>query len=67
VTYTWVDSHGRIWPVHHKKFSLSGRNAVRHTWKLGKRGKTVDEWVQLKLISPEERLSDKVPVRFTCK
>jgi hypothetical protein len=67
VTYTWVDSHGRIWPEHHKKFSLAGRNAVRHTWKLGKRGRTVDEWVQLKVISPEAKLSDKVPVRFTCK
>jgi hypothetical protein len=66
VTYTWVDSHGRIWPEHHKKFSLAGRNGVHHTWKLGKPGKTVDEWVQLKLISPEAKLTDKVPVRFTC-
>jgi len=26
----------------------------------------VDEWVQLKVISPEEKLSNKVPVHFTC-
>ncbi len=67
VRYTWVDSHGRTWPEHHRRFSLPGVNAVRHTWKLGKPGKTVDEWVQLKIISPEARLSNKVPVRFTCK
>lgn len=66
VTYTWVDSHGRTWPLHRRRFSLPGVNAVRHTWKLGKPGKTVDEWVQLKVISPEEKLSNKVPVNFTC-
>jgi hypothetical protein len=66
VTYTWVDSHGRAWPEHHRRFSLSGVNGVSHKWKLGKPGKTVDEWVQLKVISPEPKLSNKVPVRFTC-
>ena len=66
VTYTWVDSHGRPWPEHHRRFSLSGVNAVTHKWKLGKPGRTVDEWVQLKVISPEEKLSNKVPVHFTC-
>lgn len=66
VTYTWVDSHGRAWPTHRKRFSLPGVNAVRHTWKLGKRGKTVDERVQLKVISPESKSSGKVPVHFTC-
>ncbi len=66
VTYTWVDSHGRTWPEHHRRLSLSGVSAVSHKWKLGKPGKTVDEWVQLKVISPEPRLSNKVPVHFTC-
>lgn len=66
VTYTWVDSHGRTWPEHRRRFSLPGINSVRHTWKLGKRGKTVDEWLQLKVTSPEEKLSNKVAVRFTC-
>jgi hypothetical protein len=66
VTYTWVDSHGRAWPEHHKRFSLSGVNGVSHKWKLGKPGRTVDEWVQLKVISPEQRLSNKVPVHFSC-
>jgi hypothetical protein len=66
VTYTWVDSHGRIWPEHRRRLSLSGVSAVSHKWKLGKPGRTVDEWVQLKVISPEERLSNKVPVHFTC-
>ena len=66
VTYTWVDSHGRTWPEHHRRFSLPGVNGVSHKWRLGKPGRTVDEWVQLKVISPEERLSNKVPVHFTC-
>ena len=66
VTYTWVDSHGRTWPEHRRRFSLPGVNGVSHKWKLGKPGRTVDEWVQLKVISPEQKLSNKVPVHFTC-
>ena len=66
VTYTWVDSHGYPWPEHHRRFSLSGVNGVSHKWKVGKPGRMVDEWVQLKVISPEQKLSNKVPVHFTC-
>ena len=66
VTYTWVDSHGRTWPERRRRFSLPGVNGVSHKWKLGKPGRTVDEWVQLKVTSPEQKLSNKVPVRFTC-
>lgn len=66
VTYTWVDSRGRTWPVHHRRFTLAGVNGVTHKWKVGKPGKTVDAWVQLKVISPESRVSSKVPVHFTC-
>ena len=66
VTYTWVDSHGRTWPEHRRRFSLPGVNGVSHKWRLGRPGRTVDEWVQLKVISPEEKLSNKVPVHFTC-
>jgi hypothetical protein len=66
VTYTWVDSHGRTWPEHHRRFSLPGINGVSHKWKLGKPGRTVDEWVQMKVTSPEEKSSNKVPVHFTC-
>jgi hypothetical protein len=66
VTYTWVDSHGRTWPEHRRRFSLPGVNGVSHKWKLGKPGRTVDAWVQLKVISPEEKSSNKVPVHFTC-
>jgi hypothetical protein len=66
VTYTWVDSHSRTWPEHHRRSSLSGVNGVSHKWRLGKPGRTVDEWVQLKVISPEQKLSNKVPVHFTC-
>jgi hypothetical protein len=66
VTYTWVDSRGRTWPEHHRRFTLAGVNTVNHKWKVGRPGKPVDAWVQLKVISPESRLSNKVPVHFTC-
>jgi hypothetical protein len=66
VTYTWVDSRGRTWPEHHRRFTLAGVNGVTHKWRVGKPGKTVDAWVQLKVISPESRVSSKVPVHFTC-
>src|SRR6185437_2100483 len=66
VSYTWVDSRDKPWPVHHRRFSLAGVNGVAHKWKVGKPGKTVDYWVQLKIISPESLVSNKVPVHFTC-
>jgi len=66
VTYTWVDSRGKTWPEHRRRFSLPGVNGVSHKWKVGKPGKMVDYWVQLKLISPESMVSNKVPVHFTC-
>jgi hypothetical protein len=66
VTYTWVDSRGRTWPEHHRRFARAGGNAVTHKWKVGRPGKPVDAWVQLKVISPENRMSNKVPVHFTC-
>lgn len=66
VTYTWVDSRGRTWPEHHRRFSLAGVNGVTHKWKVGKPGKTVDAWVQLKIIAPQSLPSSKVPVHFTC-
>jgi len=66
VTYTWIDSRGKTWPARHRRFSLAGVNAVTHKWKVGKPGKMLDYWVQLKVISPESMLSNKVPVHFTC-
>ena len=66
VTYTWVDSRAKTWPEHRRRFSLPGVNGVAHKWKVGKPGKMVDYWVQLKVISPESMVSNKVPVHFTC-
>lgn len=66
VTYTWVDSRGHAWPEHHRKFARTGVQAVVHKWKVGRPGKTVDDWVQLKVLSPESLASSKVPVHFTC-
>ncbi len=67
VTWVWVDSRGHTWPEHHRKFTRSGVQAVTHKWKVGKPGKTVDEWVQLKVTAPEQRVSRKMPVHFTCQ
>lgn len=66
VIYTWVDSRGRTWPEHRRRLSLAGVSAVTHKWKVGRPRKTEDAWVQLKIISPENLLSNKVPVHFTC-
>jgi hypothetical protein len=66
VTYTWIDSRGKTWPVRHRRFSLAGVNGVSHKWKVGKPGRMVDYWVQLKVISPESMMSNKAPVHFTC-
>jgi hypothetical protein len=66
VTYTWVDSRGKTWPEHRRRFSLAGVNGVTHKWKVGRPGKIVDYWVQLKITSPESLTSSKVPVHFTC-
>src|SRR5689334_11695400 len=41
VTYTWVDSRGKTWPEHRRRFSLPGVNGVSHKWKVGKPGKMV--------------------------
>ncbi len=67
VTWTWVDSRGRTWPEHHRKFTRTGVQAVTHKWKVGKPKKTVDEWVQLKVIAPESKASNKMPVHFNCQ
>jgi hypothetical protein len=66
VRYTWVDSRGRTWPEHQRKFVHPGTNVVTHRWKQGKPGKTIDEWVELKVLFPETRSSGKLPVHFTC-
>ena len=66
VIYTWVDSRGKTWPEHRRRLSLAGVSGVTHKWKVGKPGKMVDYWVQLKVISPENLVSNKVPVHFTC-
>jgi hypothetical protein len=67
VTWAWVDSRGRTWPEHHRKFTRTGVQAVTHKWKVGRPKKTVDAWVQLKVIAPESKASNKVPVNFTCQ
>src|SRR6185312_16365320 len=61
VTYTWVDSHGRAGTEHRRRLSLIVGSGVSDRWKLGKPGSTVDEWVRLKVISPELKLSNRGP------
>ena len=66
VTYIWVDSRGRPWPQRHRSL-LSGVSVVNHRWKVGHPAKTVDEWVELRIVAPQSLTSNKVPVHFTCQ
>jgi hypothetical protein len=67
--YSHIHMGGFAWPDlagASAEVLASGVNGVSHKWKLGRTGRPVDAWVQLKVISPEQRLSNKVPVHSSC-
>jgi hypothetical protein len=59
VKYTWVSSDGRTWPENTLKFTRSGGKNVSVTWDVGKPGETVKVWLQLKVLSPNEIVSNR--------
>src|ERR1700674_1142266 len=59
VKYTWVSSDGRTWPEPTLKFSRSGGKNLSVTWNVGKPGETVKVWLQLKVLSPNEVVSNR--------
>jgi hypothetical protein len=66
VEYTWVSSDGRSWPTRKINFTAAGTKSVNESWKLGKPGQKVDEWMQIKVLSPNHMLSTKVTESFPC-
>jgi hypothetical protein len=66
VKYTWVSSDGRTWPEHTLKFTRSGGKNVSVTWHVGKPGENVEVWLQLKVLAPNEVLSNRSPFVGHC-
>ena len=66
VKYTWLTSDGKSWPTQVLRFSAKGQKSVTKVWRVGARGKTVNAWIQLKVISPNEMVSTKTSVTLNC-
>ena len=67
VKYTWVSSDGRTWPVQSLKFPSSRGKNVSANWKVGKPGETVKVWMQLKVLSPNEVVSNRSSLVVQCQ
>jgi hypothetical protein len=66
VKYKWVSSDGREWPERTLKFTRNGTKDVSINWRVGKPGETVRVWLQLKVVSPNELVSNKSPFEAFC-
>jgi hypothetical protein len=67
VKYTWVSSDGGTWPEQRLKFPSSRGKNVTVAWKVGKPGKTVKVWLQLKVLSPNEVVSNRSSLVVQCE
>lgn len=67
VKYTWVFSDGRTRPEQPLKFTRSGRHPVAVNWDVGKPGETVKAWVELKVLSPNEVVSNRSSIFVRCQ
>jgi hypothetical protein len=66
VEYTWVSSDGKKWPTRNLKFTAAGSKQVTESWELGEPGKKVDQWVALKIVSPNRLTGPRMTLDFTC-
>lgn len=48
------------------RFASKGQQGVTTEWRVGEPGKTVNAWIQLKVISPNEKLSTKTTFTLHC-
>jgi hypothetical protein len=67
VKYTWVFSDGRTRPEPPLKFTRSGGHDVAVNWDVGKPGETVKAWVELKVLSPNEVVSNRSSLFVRCQ
>src|ERR1700674_309477 len=67
VKYTWVSSDGQTWPEQSLKYTIGRGLDVSITRKVGKPGKTVKVWMQLKVLSPNEVVSNRSSLVVRCQ
>lgn len=67
VKYTWLRSDGATSPEHTIEFNEAGTKIVTKSWTLGASGNAYEGyWQQLKIIAPEEILSNKAEFDLHC-
>jgi hypothetical protein len=66
VKYTWVSSDGGTWPEGTLKFVKAGSEKVTQQLEQGAPGSNVHGWLQLKVVSPNSLLSNKVNHNVIC-
>ena len=66
VKYTWVSSDGGTWPETTLHFAKAGSEKVSQQLEQGAPGSNVHGWLQLKVVSPNALLSNKVNHNVTC-
>ena len=66
VTYQWVGSGGKTWPQRNLKFTAAGIKSVNQTWRLGAPGEKVNAWMELQILDPNRKTSNRVPLEVTC-
>ena len=69
VKYTWLRNDGATAPVEYIDFTEAGVKYVSTTWTLGDARilPSYSGWQQLKILSPNEYLSNKAEFKLTCK
>ena len=67
VKYTWLRSDGATSPEESLEFEAAGTKTVSTAWTLGGSGGSYEgNWQQLKIISPNEMLSNKAEFDLLC-
>ncbi|WKX77359.1 hypothetical protein [Zobellia laminariae] len=68
ISYTWLRSDGATAPKNSITFEEAGTKKVTTSWTLGENGESYEGyWQQLKIISPEEILSNKAEFDLHCE
>lgn len=69
VKYTWLRSDGATAPVEYVDFEKPGIKYVTTTWTLGDASLLphYDGWQQIKILSPNEMLSNQAAFKLTCR
>jgi hypothetical protein len=66
VRYTWISSDGRSWPKSTENFTEAATQSVSTDWTVGKPRAMVKAWIQLSVVSPNPKLSKRIPITFAC-